>query len=98
MVARHGDALTHEQFIAGTAQPCHSDAGCSVLLGKLDHFRITGSVQNHFGHYRVVPMNQNVDCVLFDYAKVGGGHLGLGRTEKYVAQLRGDHGACPSIG
>ena len=98
VVACHGDALPHEQLITGTAQPGNSDACCSVLFGKLNHFRVASCVQNHLGHHRIVPVHQNVDCVLFDYAKVGGGHFGLGCTEKHVAQFCGDHGTSPTVG
>ena len=40
MVARHGNALAHEQFIARTAQPGHGNSRGSCLPGLLQHFRL----------------------------------------------------------
>ena len=97
-VARHGDALTHGDFVAGAADAADVDALCAVFLGERDELGVLRIEHDHFRQRRIVTVDNDVDHVLFHNADVRGGVNGLRRAEQHVGELCAHHRAAPAVG
>ena len=97
-VAGHGDAVTHGDLVAGTADAGHGDALGAVFLGVGDHLGVVGVEHDHLGQRGIVAVNDDIDVVLLHDADVGGGVNGLGSAKHNVGELGAHHGAAPTVG
>ena len=97
-VARHRNALTHGDLVAGAADARDVDALCADGLGQRDHLGILRIHDDHLGKRRIVAVDDDVDHVLFHDADVGGGVKGTRGAEQNVGELGAHHGAAPAVG
>ena len=97
-VARHRNALTHGDLVAGAADTRDVDALCADGLGQRDHLGILRIHDDHLGKRRIVAVDDDVDHVLFHDADVGGGVKGTRGAEQNVGELGAHHGAAPAVG
>ena len=80
-----GDAMTHHNLVAGAANAHQVDARGAGRFGRL-LFGLGGHDQ-HFGQYRIVAVQGDVDRLGLEGSQVGRGDGGLGNTEENVGQV-----------
>jgi hypothetical protein len=88
----------HEQFVAGAADPHQVDAAGPFGFWPGQEFRDWQACGNHFRHHRVVAVNDDVDLVFFQDARIDRGGTRRGDAEEDVGDFGGDHGAAPAVG
>ena len=90
-VARDRYAVTPQQLVGRAADPAQCDAFGSDALGKGDKLLVLRGRDEHFRKHRLVAVDDNVDLVPLENAKVGLASQPRRSLEEYVLQLGGDH-------
>ncbi len=96
-VARDGDAVAHQDFIGRAADAGDLDSVGAGVLGLLQDFRVMGSRDNHFRQGGFVAVNEDVDRLGAQHAKVRAALDRLRAAEEHVAHVGGVHAAAPSV-
>ncbi len=98
VVARHRNAVAHQDLVGGAAHPGQLDALGAFVLGILDHFRFLGGHIDHLRQQGLMAVDDDVDMVFLQDAQVDlAGHRHR-HAEEDVLQIGGDHGTAPTVG
>ncbi|VTR69622.1 hypothetical protein DESC_760048 [Desulfosarcina cetonica] len=98
MVAGHGDAPAHEQFVARAANAHQVDPHGALAFGQVEQLRGLAGRRDHLRDHRVVAVHHDIDLVGLEHAGVDRGGPGGRHAKKNVGHLGGDHGAAPAVG
>ena len=98
VVARHRNAVAHQDFVGGAAHAGQLDALGALVLGILDHLRFLGGHIDHLRQQGLMAVHDDIDVIFFQDAQVDlTGHRHR-HAEHDVLQIGGDHGAAPAVG
>ena len=98
VVARHRNAVAHQDLVGAAAHAGQLDALGALVLGILDHLRFLGGHIDHLRQQGLMAVHDDVDVIFFQDAQVDlTGHRHR-HAEQDVLQVGGDHGAAPAVG
>ena len=98
MLPAGGTPLRMRDSFAVQQMPATLMPAAPDLLGQCDHLGLARRVDDHRREQRLVTVDEDVDAVFGQHAKVRRGADGLWRAVQDVLQVGGEHRAAPAAG